>query len=86
MTLGENIRSIRMSKHMSIQKVRDLTGLSKSTISEVERDISNPTIDTLTKIASALNVPIEIILETTPASAVSINSWDDTLKFDMVTE
>jgi transcriptional regulator with XRE-family HTH domain len=77
MTLGENIRSIRKSKFMSIQHVRNLTGLSKSTISELERDISNPTIDTLLKIASAFNLTVDELIKTTPATATAIARWDE---------
>ena len=80
MTLGENIRFIRKSKCMSIHTVHEMTGLSKSTISEVERDITSPTIATLTKIASALNISMEEMLKTTPASVESIEHWDNSLK------
>ena len=77
MTLGENIRSIRELKHISIGQLHVATELSKSTISEVERDITNPTISTIKKIADALNVPIEVLLSSTPASAETINNWDN---------
>jgi transcriptional regulator with XRE-family HTH domain len=63
MTLGENIRSIRKNQCMIIQKMSELTGLSKSTISEVERDLSSPTISTLTKIADALNIKTSTLLQ-----------------------
>lgn len=56
MSLGENIRNIRKSKGISILKLRELTGLSKSTISELENDKSSPTAETLQKIADALDV------------------------------
>jgi transcriptional regulator with XRE-family HTH domain len=42
--------------------VSDLTGLSLSTISEVEKGISNPTLYTLTKIAKALHIPLREVL------------------------
>lgn len=42
----------------SIMKIRELTGLSKSTISDLENDKSSPTSETLQKIASALEVPV----------------------------
>lgn len=59
MTLGENIKRLRENKFMSIFDVQEITGLSKSTLHEIERDIPNPTldiIDTLDKIASAFNI------------------------------
>jgi len=59
MSLGENIRNIRKSKGLSIMKLRELTGLSKSTISDLENSKSSPTAETLQKIADALGVNIE---------------------------
>jgi transcriptional regulator with XRE-family HTH domain len=59
MSLGETIRNIRKSKGYSIMKVKELTGLSKSTISDLENDKSSPTADTLQKIAIALNVSVD---------------------------
>ncbi|AWI04049.1 helix-turn-helix domain-containing protein [Clostridium drakei] len=59
MTLGQRIRSIRKKHKLSILDLKNITGLSKSTISEIENDKSNPTTDTLSKIAKALNVNIE---------------------------
>ncbi|EDT87304.1 XRE family transcriptional regulator [Clostridium botulinum] len=58
MKLGEKIRSIRKKKGYSILQIKELTGLSKSTISELENDKSSPTAETLQKIATALNVHV----------------------------
>lgn len=58
MTLGETIRSIRKAKGFSILQIKELTGLSKSTISELENDKSSPTAETLQKIADALRVKV----------------------------
>ncbi len=66
MSLGENIKNIRKSKGFSIMKIRELTGLSKSTISEIENDKSSPTSDTLEKIANALNVNISNFFDNNP--------------------
>lgn len=56
--IGDNVRRIRNNKGFSMEKIRELTGLSKSTISELETNKSNPTSDTLQKIADALEVDI----------------------------
>jgi transcriptional regulator with XRE-family HTH domain len=66
MSLGENIRNIRKNKGYSIMKIRELTGLSKSTISEIENDKSSPTSDTLEKIANALGVNISDFFDNNP--------------------
>ncbi|WP_129598796.1 helix-turn-helix domain-containing protein [Anaerophilus nitritogenes] len=56
MSLGERIRNIRKSKGYSIMNLREMTGLSKSTISDIENNKSNPTSETLNKIADCLGV------------------------------
>lgn len=66
MSLGENIRNIRKNKGYSIMKIKELTGLSKSTISELENDKSSPTSETLEKIANALEVNISYFFDNKP--------------------
>lgn len=72
MSLGENIRKIRKEKGYSILKLRELTGLSKSTISEIENDKSSPTFETLNKIAKALEIKVETLI-----SYDQLNEWDN---------
>lgn len=59
---GKKIRNARKAKGLSILQLREKTGLSKSTISELENDISNPNIGTLQKIADALEIPVEVLI------------------------
>lgn len=61
--IGDNVRRIRNNKGFSMDKIREITGLSKSTISELETNKSNPTTDTLQKIADALDVDIKNFYE-----------------------
>ncbi len=68
MSLGETIRNVRKSKGFSIMKVKELTGLSKSTISDLENDKSSPTADTLQKIAIALEVSVEDFFKEEPVA------------------
>ncbi|MCK9470696.1 MAG: helix-turn-helix transcriptional regulator [Bacilli bacterium] len=58
MSIGENIRRIRNSRKLSIEDIRKVSGLSKSTISELENGKSNPTNETLNKLAEVLEVNI----------------------------
>lgn len=63
MSIGEKVRKIRKEKGLSIMDLKEKTGLSKSTISDLENDKSSPTIDTLQKIANALGVDIKEFFE-----------------------
>ena len=57
-----NIKKIRNEKNLSLQELADLSGVAKSTIYDAESGKVNPTMNTLGKIASALNVPISELL------------------------
>jgi transcriptional regulator with XRE-family HTH domain len=58
MTIGEKIRYIRTSKKLSAEKLAKSAGLGQSTISEIELGKKSPTIVTLEKICSALNITL----------------------------
>lgn len=56
--IGLRIREIRKEKEMSMQQLADIINTSKSLISQVERGEIYPSLQTIDKIAAALNVPI----------------------------
>ncbi len=68
MTIGDKIRLLRTEKKISIRKMAEITGLSKSTLSDIENNKSKkPTVDTIGRIAKALGVPIsELFDESSP--------------------
>lgn len=55
---ADNIRSFRNAKGLSMEQVREITGLSKSTISDSENPNGNPTEKTLEKLAEVYGVKI----------------------------
>lgn len=56
MNLGYILRRVRNIRKLSLSGLSEITGLSKSSLSNIENGINNPTIDTLEKICLALNV------------------------------
>lgn len=60
--LGEKIRKIRSEKDMSLRDLAEKTGLTPSFLSQVERDLTEPSITSLRKISGALDVPIFFFL------------------------
>jgi transcriptional regulator with XRE-family HTH domain len=56
--LGRKIRALRLQEGMTLQRLATAVGVSQSLISQVERGLASPSITTLRRIASALNVPI----------------------------
>lgn len=63
--LGQRIRDIRKSRKMTITMLAEITGLTASMISQVERSIISPSIETLKKIGNALEIPLSVLFEDT---------------------
>lgn len=61
--LGKRIRELRQSLKLKILDLAAMTGLTSSMISQVERGGISPSIDTLKKIANALNVSVGYFFE-----------------------
>lgn len=61
--IGDNVRKIRQEKHLSMERLSKITGLSRYTIDKIEHSrINDFRLSTLQKIANALEVDIiEII-------------------------
>jgi Predicted transcriptional regulators len=61
--IGRNLYDIRRKKNLSLDKVAELTGVSKPMLGQIERGISNPSVAVLWKIASGLNVSFTYFIE-----------------------
>lgn len=60
--LGEQIRSARQKKGWSQDEVVRRTGVSKRVLSKLERgDTVNPTLETLQRLADALDIELVIV-------------------------
>lgn len=62
MGLGERIRLRRQQMDISLQELANRTGLTASFLSQVERDVTEPSISSLRRIAGALEVPVFFFL------------------------
>lgn len=54
--LAKNLKAFRESKKLSLERVAELTGVSKTMIGQIERGGSSPTITTIWKIANGLKI------------------------------
>lgn len=70
---AENIRKFRNAKGLSMEQVRELTGLSKSTISDSENPNGNPTERTLEKLAEVYGVDVNDFYKNDSDGATSDN-------------
>jgi transcriptional regulator with XRE-family HTH domain len=60
---GSIIRRTRKALKMKLMDLAEKTGLSLSFISQVERGLTNPSVNSLRKIALALNTPLSSFFE-----------------------
>ena len=58
MDIGQRIRSLRKARGQTLEELARATDLSQPFISQIERDIKSPSIETLTKICIALGVSL----------------------------
>ena len=62
--ISSNIKKLRAEKSYSLERVARLADLSLNTIMRVESGVNkNPTIETLTKIAKALDVGVDELIK-----------------------
>lgn len=54
--LSRNLKAIREKQKLSLEKVSQLTGVSKTMIGQIERGESSPTLTTIWKIANGLKI------------------------------
>jgi transcriptional regulator with XRE-family HTH domain len=84
--IGAVLHGIRQAQRLSLDKVAASSGVSKSMLSQIERDLTNPTFATLWRLANALGVTIEDLIRGTnrergieivaPHSVPSLSSAD----------
>ncbi|MEJ2366099.1 MAG: cupin domain-containing protein [Deltaproteobacteria bacterium] len=61
--VGQQIRSIRVRRGLSIRALADMSDLSPNTLSLIERGKTSPSVNTLQQIAHSLQLPITAFFE-----------------------
>jgi len=56
MKIGEKLKELRLQKKLSLEQLAKKVGLTRSFISQIEKDKNSPSISSLIKILAALNV------------------------------
>ena len=92
--LAATLKTLRQARGWSLSKLADETGVSKAMLGQIERNESSPTVSTLWKIATGLNVPFSAFI--TPEAdrqavfdpqqqamvVTPVFPWDPVLRFD----
>lgn len=63
--LGATVQRLRKAYNLSLSELSQQSGVAKSIISQIERNETNPTLATIWRLAQALDVSIERVLQTT---------------------
>lgn len=71
--VAQNIKRIRQTGKISLQRLANLTGLTKGYISKIENSQKAPPFSTLTKIANALDTDISHFLAENMETPVNVN-------------
>ncbi|MDG1438644.1 MAG: helix-turn-helix domain-containing protein [Emcibacteraceae bacterium] len=64
--IGKTIKSLRAAKNLTLDQLAASSGVSKSMLSQIERNKTNPTVATLWSLTQALNIDIGDLLGAAP--------------------
>ena len=70
--LARNLRRLRVARRWSLADLASATGAGKATLSAIENGRANPTVDTLSSLARALEVDLAALFETGDTGEVTI--------------
>lgn len=72
MDISKRLKNIRTAKEISVYKLAQLSGVSETHIRDLERGDRNPSLDTISKLASAMGLSLpELFNETDKVSYLS---------------
>jgi transcriptional regulator with XRE-family HTH domain len=61
--LSEKIKTIRAEKGLAQERLALEAGVDRTLVSKIERQIANPSLETLVKLAITLKVPVSTLIE-----------------------
>lgn len=70
--LGETIARLRKSDQLSLGELSEMSGVAKSMISQIEKNESNPTVATLSRLSQALGTSVEAMFATSPTQTALV--------------
>lgn len=70
--VGKNLRRLRTERGLSLERLANLSGVSRAMLGQVELGQSAPTINVLWKMARALDVPFSALITTAQTSGAKV--------------
>ncbi len=61
--LSDNIKTLRKKRKLAQERLALDAGVDRTVVSKIERQVSNPSLEILVKLAVVLNVPVTRLLD-----------------------
>lgn len=74
--LGEHIRNLRKTRNITLKDLALKTGLSIGYLSQIERNLTDPSLSTLRKISSVLDIPTYLFMDEEPGGSLTTKAGD----------
>lgn len=84
MLIGNKIRTIRKNQGMTIKDLAEQIGVTSGYISQIERDLIDPSLSVLKRICKALNTPLSLLFteEVLPEVVVTVADEREKVRFE----
>ena len=73
MTFGENLRALRLRRHLTQQDLAKGLGVAQITISSWERGIREPNFESCQAVASYFGLPLSAVMVMAASALVMVN-------------
>lgn len=68
--IGRELRAARQRQGLTLERLAEATGLTKGFLSQVERDLTSPSVGTLLRLCTVLDVPVGQLFSTSQGPLV----------------
>lgn len=75
-----NLKELRTERNLTLGQLAKISGISKAMLSDIEKGDSNPTINTIWKIANGLNVPYTRLMDGIEKEATVVRKSEPTVQ------
>lgn len=80
--IGTKLRLVRKEKNITLQQLSDSTNLSVGSLSNIERNITSPTLENMERICEALEISIGDILLDNRKDKIVVRRYDRDISID----
>lgn len=75
--IGKKVSAYRRQHNMTIKDFSEISGVSTALLSQIERDIANPSLSVLSAIARTMGIPLSVLVEEESSNASLIMRRED---------